>query len=102
MTSPIASDLVERLRHVHRGPNGGWNRLANPDGPEAAAAITQLQNDNRELREALKPFVLACDDCEGDDHPSASIWEHPAAMNICINDLRRAREALAKGTTDAT
>jgi len=46
------------------------------------------------LKEALKPFAEAADTTDAnDDYSSASIWEHPSALDLTIGDLRRARRA---------
>jgi hypothetical protein len=58
----------------------------------AEARVSSLEEENKRLREALKPFAEAGDNTDAnDDYSSASIWEHPCAMDITIGDLRRAR-----------
>ena len=57
---PIQPDLIERLNKIESDPIGcglaqNWHR--NPDGPEAATAITTLQAQRDEFREALGKAV---------------------------------------------
>ena len=54
MTNPsIASDLIERLRQEYTRIPGTGSRLINPDGPEAAEALSQLTREVEAYREAL-------------------------------------------------
>jgi hypothetical protein len=48
-----------------------------------------------ELIEALTPFAMAADDIE-DNHVSGNIWESPAAINISVDDLMKAKEIVRK------
>lgn len=47
------------------------------------------------LSEALRPFSKACDELDETDEDNCHIWEHPAALNINIADLRAAHAALS-------
>lgn len=51
--------------------------------------------DKARLSEALRPFSEACDELDETDEDNCHIWEHPAALNINIADLRAARAALS-------
>lgn len=56
------TELVARLRttYSHRG-DGLATQLVNPDGPEAAARIEELEAQVRAMGRALEPFVdLRC------------------------------------------
>ena len=48
-----------------------------------------------ELIEALTPFAMAADDID-DNHISGNIWESPAAINIEVDDLMKAKEIVRK------
>lgn len=63
------------------------------------ASQDDLQAELEKLRDALKPFAEAADSTDAnDDYSSASIWEHPSALDITIGDLRRARRALREAS----
>jgi hypothetical protein len=47
--------------------------------------------------EALKPFAQAADDLDESDRDEAHLWEHPAAMNITVGNLRRAAALVKRG-----
>ena len=65
MTSPIQPDLIERLNAVESsgdelGGEIGTNSYRNPDGPEAATAITTLSAQLERVTEALEQLRASC------------------------------------------
>lgn len=57
--------------------------------------IRTAEADKARLSEALRPFSKACDELDETDEDNCHIWEHPAALNINIADLRAAHAALS-------
>jgi hypothetical protein len=98
-TTPVGTvdeELVGRLRQAANGlfppsPLGDYGVC-----DEAATRIEQLLNRVERQREALKPFAAAYEDCcDGEGFENRhSLWEHPAAMDLTVGDLRTARAAL--------
>jgi hypothetical protein len=91
-------DLKERLR-----ADAEWcaervavtPRQIGRDCEEALTYIEALEQHVSELKEALRPFAQACDECVDDrDSDQCSIWEHGVAMQIEFRHLRFARAAL--------
>ncbi len=64
--------------------------LANPDGPDAADAITSLLSDLEAMQEALRPFAYYYDLNDLHERHAADVIDVP------VGDLRRARQALSK------
>ena len=110
-----SSELVERLRakaQVLPAQGGGkisfggeasyyitddGRRLTNPDGPEAADRITDLEARLARAEEALKPFALEGDNIGGhDDLPlrTEAIMEEGWSYNLTVGDFRRVHAAL--------
>lgn len=65
------------------------------DACEARFAAT-----SPDLFAALEPFAAAAIDCLDDEEDRGSMWEHPAAMDITVGDLRRAAVACRKARGD--
>ena len=117
------SDLVERLLSADRfvlDPISLKPRLRNPDGPEAAARITELEAENARLREAVGAHIQADayrDSFPDDDDDAAYLskgetnwrltaraWLDEATLDQCaqaakkrvISELPNARAALGE------
>lgn len=60
-----------------------WNRRADDSKDKRIA----------ELETALAPFAEASKDFDAECLDQWDIWEHPAALNITVGDLRRALSA---------
>jgi hypothetical protein len=68
------------------------------DIPTDVAANARLIEAATDLFDALRPFAAAYED-EGDGaafEDQHNLWEHGAALDLTVGDLRRARTALAK------
>jgi hypothetical protein len=73
-----------------------WAALSAAALPEAKPVAEAADKRIATLEAALKPFAEAADSTDAnDDYSSASIWEHPSALDITIGHLRRARTALS-------
>lgn len=103
MTSPDYEGLAERLEkywRVREGEDGAFDAVtfkdvyANPDGPEAAAALRSLQEENGRMREALEAVLASTVGPKvggGDGGTHVLVAPHPDA-------LRAARAALSSGS----
>lgn len=72
---------------------GAMVRLGTKQGESAELWNTRVSST---LREALEPFAKAYED-EGDGpwhEDGHNLWEHPAALDLTVGDLRRARAAI--------
>jgi len=113
-TTPDLAGLCERLRATrvtYRYKDGypvKTAKRANPDGPEAAAAIERLAAENAAMREALDPFAriipssfYASDGSEGENYfvvlHDNSRHDQPDFSGA---DLSRARTALEGASDD--
>lgn len=77
--APDMAGLVERLQRVSKGY---YPRPINPDGPEAAARIRDLEAENARLRERLRYSQNIVAQTQGDVCPADSV------------DLQRAFDAI--------
>lgn len=72
-----------------------------PDGMKKLIAeygdeISHLREENKRMRDALRPFSDAIEWDDADGAPdNGSIWEHYVACDITFGNLRQARTALA-------
>lgn len=60
---------------------------------EVAALLKAKDKRIAELQAALAPFAEASKDFDAECLDQWDIWEHPAALNITVGDLRRALSA---------
>nr|WMC99291.1 hypothetical protein RAR13_11600 [Aminobacter aminovorans] len=60
---------------------------------EVAALLKAKEKRIAELETALAPFAEASKDFDAECLDQWDIWEHPAALNITVGDLRRALSA---------
>lgn len=87
---PVRLRTVESSKGPITGITTNWNR--NPDGPEAADRIEQLEADNAKLREALEDIERRCS-----EHDRINlIGKTPSAKKAGTirNVMLRARTAL--------
>jgi hypothetical protein len=88
--------IIDRQIHDDNEANMKWFALCSPDNIGALLdTIASLRSKLEEAEGALEPFAEACDDLDESDKDKWHIWEHPAALNISIADLRAARRTLA-------
>lgn len=95
----VRGELIERLNYV-------IDRVCDPDCEgrckvcpreacqEAATALATQDARIKELEEALRPFADACEAVDDAALDRYEIWEAPAAMEIRVGDLRRARSTV--------
>ena len=93
----MGDGLIERLKAkviVAESTKGPVKRLRNPDGPEAASRIAELEAKLATAVGALEPFAKAAGKLDGlwADHDSR--WNDQTRSGVTVSDVRRAAEAL--------
>ena len=89
------TSIVERLNHLVAVEKQLGSPIALPE--PALDTVAQAASLITEAIEALTPFAKAYED-QGDNawvEDKMSLWEHPAAFEVTVGNLRDARKALA-------
>jgi hypothetical protein len=111
-SNPIRAEAVERAARAmtakrvellckRLGMDGvpGWDEYTDEgkdDAREEARAALEAGSGDGGLREALKPFADAIEEWGGDraEPQKVSVWEHPIAMLVSVEDFWRAYDAV--------
>lgn len=102
MTPEQIKELIERLQReanikVSESP---LMFTTDPAKLEAAAALSNLLEENRELKALLAPFAKEADEwghAHDDEHrPAWASMRGEAIAEFTVGDLRRARSSLSK------